>query len=465
MIVKQKPRIGFLGLMQGLYDKSQPELPKMQEKWAREVVRQLSGAADLDFPGPAKERPDIERHVKYFNDQGYDGIMIVNLLYSPGNRLIQAMKKNTLPVLLANIQPLPEVSPDWDWIRCTTNQGIHGIQDTANVLMRCGIKPAIITDDWQSGDFKRFFEDWAQAANTAAGLKKTKVALFGRMHNMGDILGDDAAFCRKFGVEANFETIGPVYALMEQVTAAEIAAQIEEDKRNFTLDPKLPGESHRYAARMQIAFEKFLIAGGYDGFSQFFNIYKEDGRLKQLPILAGSSLLAKGYGYSAEGDVNALLLTVIGHMLAENPHFTEMYSLDFRKDAAMLSHMGEGNWKVARKDRGVTLIDRPLDIGDRDNPPTPKFNVEPGPGTLFSLVSVAGEQYRLIASQGTILDTEELKDVPMNHAFFKPCTGIRQAMDGWLKYGGTHHEVLFLGDWRKRFQALCRILDIEYIEV
>jgi L-arabinose isomerase len=465
MIVKQKPKIGFLGLMQGLYDKSQPELPKMQEKWAKEVVQQLSGAADIDFPGPAKERPDIERYVKYFNDKEYDGLMIVNLLYSPGNRLIQAMKKNTLPVLLANIQPLPDVTPNWDWVLCTTNQGIHGIQDTANVLMRCGVKPAIITDDWKADTFKRFVGDWAQAANTAARLKKTKVAIFGRMHNMGDIQGDDAAFCRKFGVEANFETIGPVYRLMEETSEAEIDAQIAEDKKNFKIDPKLSAESHRYAARMQIGFEKFLIANGYDGFSQFFNIYKEDGRLKQLPILAGSSLLAKGYGYSAEGDTNVLLLTVIGHLLVGDPHFTEMYSLDFGKDAAMLSHMGEGNWKVARKDRGVTLIDRPLDIGDRDNPPTPKFNVEPGPASLLSLVAVEGERYRLIVSQGTILDTEELKDVPMNHAFFRPDTGIRKAMDTWLANGGTHHEVLFLGDQRKRFQALCRILDIEYVEV
>ena len=38
MLMMQKPKIGFLGLMQGLYDKSQPELPKMQEKFALEVV-------------------------------------------------------------------------------------------------------------------------------------------------------------------------------------------------------------------------------------------------------------------------------------------------------------------------------------------------------------------------------------------------------------------------------------------
>jgi L-arabinose isomerase len=465
MIVKQKPKIGFLGLMQGLYDKSQPELPKMQEKWAKDVVQQLSDVADVDFPGPAKERPDIEKYVKYFNDKEYDGIMIVNLLYSPGNRLIQAMKKNSLPVLLANIQPLPDVTSDWNWVYLTTNQGIHGIQDTSNVLMRLGVKPAIITDDWKSSKFKQFFEDWAVAANTVTRLKKTKVAIFSRMHNMGDILGDDSAFCRKFGVEANFETIGPVYRLMEEMTEQEIDTQIAEDKKNFKIDPKLPQESHRYAARMQLAFEKFLVANGYDGFSQFFNIYKEDGRLKQLPILGGSSLLAKGYGYSAEGDTNVLLLTVIGHMLVGNPHFTEMYSLDFGKDSAMLSHMGEGNWKVARKDRGVTLIDRPLDIGDVENPPTPKFNIEPGVATLLSLVAVEGSYYRLLVSKGMILDTAELKDVPMNHAFFKPDNGIKTAMDNWLKYGGTHHEVLHLGDWRSRFKALCQILDVEYIEV
>ncbi|OPX42783.1 L-arabinose isomerase [Ruminiclostridium hungatei] len=465
MITKQKPKIGFLGLMQGLYDESQPELPKMQEAWARQVAEQLRDVADLDFPGPAKERADIERYVKYFNEKEYDGIMIVNLLYSPGNRLIQAMKKNSLPILLANIQPLPDVTSNWDWVLCTTNQGIHGIQDTSNVLMRCGIKPAIITDDWKADSFKSYVEDWALAANAYNRLKKTKLAIFGRMHNMGDILGDDAALCRKFGVEANHVTIGPVYYNMEALTKEEIDAQLEEDRRNFKIDPDLNEENHRYAARMQLGFEKFLKDNGYDGFSQFFNIYKEDGRFRQIPILGGSSLLAKGYGYSAEGDTNVLLMTVIGHMMIGDPHFTEMYSLDFGKDAAMLSHMGEGNWKVARKDRGVTLIDRPLDIGGLDNPPTPKFNVEPGTATLVSLVAVEGERYQLIVSKGTVLDTEELPEVPMNHAFFKPDSGIKKAMDEWLANGGTHHEVLFLGDYRRRFELLCKILDIKCIEV
>ena len=37
-----------------------------------------------------------------------------------------------------------------------------------------------------------------------------------------------------------------------------------------------------------------------------------------------------------------MLLTVIGHLLIGDPHFTEMYSLDYVRDAALMSHMGEG---------------------------------------------------------------------------------------------------------------------------
>ena len=466
MIKKEKPRIGFLGIMHGLYDKSQPEIPANQEVFAREVIKQLEDVADIYFPGVAKDRGLIEEYVKEFNEKEFDGIMIVNLLYSPGMRIVQALQKNTLPLLIANIQPLPSVTKDWNWSLLTTNQGIHGVQDTANMIMRMGTQNHhIITEDWQSDNFKQYFSDWALAANTAARLRRMKAAIFGRMHNMGDILGDDAAFYRVFGLEVNQVTIGPVLRNMEAATEAEIDALIEEDKKNFEIDPSLPEESHRYAAKMQYGFEKYLIDNGYEGFSQFFDIYKEDGRLSQLPILGASNLMAKGYGYSAEGDTHVMALTMIGHMLCGNPHFTEMYSLDFARDAALMSHMGEGNWKLARKDRPVKLIDRPLDIGDVDNPPTPVFSIEPGEATLVSLVAVEGEYYRMVVSKGEILDNDVIPNIPMNYSFFKPEDGIREAMDNWLEFGGTHHEVLFLGDHVRKLEMFCDILGIEFCEV
>jgi L-arabinose isomerase len=142
-----------------------------------------------------------------------------------------------------------------------------------------------------------------------------------------------------------------------------------------------------------------------------------------------------------------------------------MYSLDFAKDAALMSHMGEGNWKIARKDRPIKLIDRELEIGGLDNPPTLVFSAQPGPATLVSLAAIEGAHYHLVVLKGQILDTEVLADVPMPYFNLRPQSGIRRSMDAWLKAGGTHHQVLNLGNHARRWQMLCDLLGIEYVEV
>ena len=301
--------------------------------------------------------------MREFNGQDLDGIMIVMLLYSPGFRLIGALRENRLPIALANIQPLPVVTTDWDWSRLTTNQGIHGAQDTGNMLLHAGLRPAVVTEDWQGDAFVSFIGDWARAAKTAQELRRMRIASFGRMKGMGDIVGNDEVMLRVLGPEVHFEGIGDVCKRMEKVTEKEIDAQVAEDARAFAIDPKLPQQSHRYAARLQLGIERFLQDFGYDGYSANFDVFAEDGRFSQIPMLAASNLMAKGYAYSNEGDVHAAALVGASHVLAGDGHFTEMYSLDFQKESALMGHMGEGNWKIARKDRPMRLIDR--ESGDR----------------------------------------------------------------------------------------------------
>ena len=159
MELNRKPKIGLLGIMHGLYDEKQPEITVNQEQWARELVGRLEGSADITFPGAAKSREHIEKYMHQFNAEGYDGTMIVMMLYSPGFRLVRALQENNLPLLLTNIQPLPEVTKDWNWNRLTTNQGIHGAQDTANMIIQSGTKLSVKTEDWTSDRFLSCFTD------------------------------------------------------------------------------------------------------------------------------------------------------------------------------------------------------------------------------------------------------------------------------------------------------------------
>ena len=94
--------------------------------------------------------------------------------------------------------------------------------------------------------------------------------------------------------------------------------------------------------------------------------------------------------------------------------------MDWELDSVLISHMGEGNWRIARRDRPVKLIDRPLGIGRLDNPPTPVFSAEPGPATTAALVPIEGEYYRLVVGRGEVLDTPELPKVEMHYFHFRP---------------------------------------------
>jgi L-arabinose isomerase len=391
--------------------------------------------------------------------------MAVMLTYGPGMRTVRAWQNNTLPLLLANIQPVPEVTTLWNMDDLTYNQGIHGAQDTANAIIRtAGDAFTVISEDWKSNNFKSFVSDWARAAQAACALRKMKVAVFGKMHGMGDTLSDEAAFTRVIGPEVNREYIGQVVRNMEEVTEKEIDAQVAADKKNFKVDPGMPPDRHRYAVRLQLGFKKLLEDGGYGAFSAHFDVFKGDGRFKQIPMLAASNLMAEGYGYAAEGDSNTASMVAAGHYLAPNAHFTEMYAMDFKRDAMLMSHMGEGNWKIARKDRPIRLADRFLGIGDLENPPTTVFSAEPGPATMVSLVHLEGEHFRLVCAYGEILDTEEFPTIEMPYFFFRPEMGVRLCNDNWLLAGGTHHQVLHLGDQRRKWEMLADILGIEYVE-
>ena len=166
-----------------------------------------------------------------------------------------------------------------------------------------------------------------------------------------------------------------------------------------------------------------LEDGGYAGFSFHFDSIGGDGRFEQLPLLAASDLMADGYGYAAEGDTNTASLMCAAQAMIGDAHFSEMYAMDWELDSVLISHMGEGNWRIARTDRPVRLIDRPLGIGGLDNPPTPVFSAAPGPATTAALVPIEGEYYRLLVGRGEVLDTPELPKVEMHYFHFRPERG------------------------------------------
>ena len=142
---------------------------------------------------PVKERADAEaRDAPSSSARDLDGVLVVMLTYGPAMRVARLLAETRLPVCLANIQPVPAVTPAWDMADLTYNQGIHGAQDTANAMVRAGRAFHVVTDDWQLGrrSSRRVGGGRAPRPRSRAGAR-CKVAVFGyAMNGMGDIRVD-----------------------------------------------------------------------------------------------------------------------------------------------------------------------------------------------------------------------------------------------------------------------------------
>jgi len=464
--MSDRPHIGLLGIMQELYDDMIPGITERQGRYAAAVAERLSEVAQVDFIRPARNREDVEAITRQLLARDVHGIAIVMLTYGPAMRTVRALLEAPVPLLLLNIQPERSITADWDMADLTYNQGIHGAQDQANAILRAGIPLSVLTADWRSERCAETFADWAKAAQAASELKRARIALLGYpMNGMGDILYDPPALLRRLGPMVVSEDLGGLVRRIEQVTGAAVDGLIAEHQERFAVADDLPAERHEYAARIELAIRGLLEDNGYAGFSFHFDSIGGDGRFRQLPLLAASDLMADGYAYAAEGDTNTATLMCAAQAMIGQAHFSELYAMDWELDSVLVSHMGEGNWRLARPDRPIRLIDRPLGIGRLDNPPTPVFSARPGPATTAALVPIEGEYWRLVVGRGEVLDTPELPKVEMHYFHFRPDAGLEPFMDRWLELGAPHHFVTNLGDHVKRWRRLAELLELEYEEL
>jgi L-arabinose isomerase len=460
--VAERPRIGLLGVMQALYDDMLPGITERQAGYARAIGEALGDVADVVVGEPVKDRADVERVVAELEASDLDGLLVVMLTYGPAMHVARVLARTGLPICLANTQPEPQITDAWDMGDLTYNQGIHGAQDTANAMVRAQRPFAVVTGDWQSDGFRESVGRWARAAAAASRWRSLRVAIFGyAMNGMGDIRVDEHAFLRALGPQVDALGTGALVRAMAAVDDDAVRALLEDEDARFAVDERLSAAEREDHARMQLGLRAVLDAGGYRAYSTHFGAIAEDGRFARLPLAAASSLMAGGYAFSAEGDAVTAALMAAAQDLLGPTQFTEMYAMDFARDAILMSHMGEGNWALARTDRPVRLIKRPLGIGGLDDPPTFLFQYRPGPCTLATLVALEGTRFRLVVSEGEILDSDELPALEMPYGLFRPDSGVRGCMDAWLRLGGPHHQVLNPGRHADAWRAFCEATGIE----
>lgn len=393
--------------------------------------------------------------------------------FSPSKMWINGLKILQKPILHLHTQynrDLPWGEIDMDFMNL--NQAAHGDREHGFIMTRMRINRKVVVGHWQEEDVQERIAVWTRAAAAWADFQTARIARFGdNMREVAVTEGDKVEAQIKFGLSVNSYGVGDLVKVINQVSESEIDALIKEyqDLYQIATDGKAGGrfyENVRYQAKIEAGLTRFMEEGDFKGFTTTFeDLYG----LAQLPGLASQRLMAKGYGFGAEGDWKhaALVraLKVMGEGLEGGCSFMEDYTYHLNPNGMKVlgAHMLEVCPTIAEGKSKLEV--HPLGIGGKDAPARLVFNVPVGPAINASLIDM-GNRFRMIVnSVDCVTPDADLPKLPVARALWVPQPSLKVGAAAWIYAGGAHHTAFSQAVNAEYIEDFAEMAGIEFVHI
>lgn len=405
---------------------------------------------------------------KTFNDANADeecaGVITWMHTFSPAKSWILGLQEYRKPLLHLHTQfneEIPYDTIDMDFMN--ENQSAHGDREYGHIVSRMGIVRKVVVGHWAAKEVQEKIASWMR---TAVGVMESShirvMRIADNMRNVAVTEGDKVEAQIKFGWEVDAYPVNEIAEAVKAVSKADIDALVEEyySTYNILLEGRDEKEFRQHVAvqaGIEIGFERFLEEKNYQAIVTHFG---DLGALQQLPGLAIQRLMAKGYGFGAEGDwktaamVRLMKIMTEGMKGAKGTSFMEDYTYNLvpGKEGILQSHMLEVCPTIA--DGPISIKEQPLSMGDREDPARLVFTAKEGKAIATSLIDL-GNRFRLIINDVNCKKTEKpMPKLPVATAFWTPEPNLQTGAEAWILAGGAHHTAFSydltaeqMGDW------------------
>jgi L-arabinose isomerase len=268
----------------------------------------------------------------------------------------------------------------------------------------------------------------------------------------------------KMGYSVYGYGIGDLVKSVNDVSSAAIKKLIAEYGSEYKLTKAVAGsDSLKEAAKIEIGMENFLKAGGFNAFTTTF---EDLHGLKQLPGLAVQRLMAKGYGFGAEGDwkTSALVrsMKVMANGLKGGTSFMEDYTYHFDPKGMKVlgAHMLEVCPSIALGKPAIEV--HPLGIGGKEDPARLVFKTALGDAINVSVIDM-GNRFRMIVNEVEVVKCPDMPKLPVASVLWKPLPNLKTAAAAWIFAGGAHHTGFSTAINAEYLEDFAEMMGIEYL--
>jgi L-arabinose isomerase len=258
--------------------------------------------------------------------------------------------------------------------------------------------------------------------------------------------------------------VGDLVKCVNEVSPGEIAALLDEYGAEYKMTKEVASsETLQEAARIELGMEAFLKEGNFKAFTTTFeDLYG----LRQLPGLAVQRLMAKGYGFGAEGDWKTAALVrsmkVMASGLTGGTSFMEDYTyhLDPGGMRVLGAHMLEVCPSVALGKPAIEV--HQLSIGGKEDPARLVFKTATGNAINVSIIDL-GNRFRMIVNKVEVVECPDMPKLPVASVLWKPMPDLKRSAAAWIQAGGAHHFGFSTSIGSEYLEDFAGMMGIEYL--
>ncbi len=455
-----------------------------QELYGPETLRQVAAdsvqiASDLENSELISQRvvfkpplttPDsiFELCSEASNTKNCVGMIIWMHTFSPAKMWIRGLAALNKPFLHLHTQVNRDIP--WDTIDMNfmnLNQSAHGDREFGFIGTRMRLNRKVVVGHYRDPEVIEQIGVWLRAATAYNDMLGMKVARFGdNMREVAVTEGNKVSAQIHLGYSVYGFGIGDLVKYVNEVSSAEINKLMEIYRSEYIMTNEVAtSESVREAARIEIGMEAFLSAGGFKAFTTSF---EDLHGLKQLPGLAVQRLMAKGYGFGAEGDWKTAALVrsmkVMASGMKGGTSFMEDYTYHFDPSGMRVlgAHMLEICPSVSLGKPSLEI--HPLSIGGKADPARLVFKSATGNAINVSVIDL-GNRFRMIVNKVEVVECPDMPHLPVASMLWKPMPDLKRAAAAWILAGGAHHTGFSSSIDQKYMEDFAGMTGTEYLVI
>jgi L-arabinose isomerase len=362
--------------------------------------------------------------------------------FSPAKMWIQGLSILNRPLLHFHTQmnrDIPWESIDMNFMNL--NQSAHGDREFGFIGSRMRRNRKVVVGHYLDKEAIERIAVWIRAASAFHDAQGMKVARFGdNMREVAVTEGNKVSAQIKMGYSVYGYGIGDLVRMVNEVPEPAIKKLLKEYASEYSITKAVSAsETLIEAARIELGIESFLKAGNFRAFTTTF---EDLHGLRQLPGLAVQRLMAKGYGFGAEGDWKTAAIVRSMKVMAEGlkggTSFMEDYTyhLDPKKMSVLGAHMLEICPSIAMGKPSVQI--HQLSIGGKEDPARLVFKTAHANAINVSLIDL-GNRFRMIVNEVRVIECPNMPKLPVASVLWQPLPDLKTGAAAWILAGGAHH--------------------------